>query len=57
MLAHVPVGECALDEKEQEQDVQESLDAWIGEAQRCCALVPTVRSFHVLEDASPMKQS
>jgi hypothetical protein len=33
------VGECALDKKEQGQDVQQSLHAWIGEAQRCRALV------------------
>jgi hypothetical protein len=39
MLAYILVGKCALDEKEQQQDVQESLHARIGEAQRRGALV------------------
>ena len=50
MLAYILVGECALDEKEQEQDVQESLHAWIGETQGRRALVfHRDRSLHVLE--------
>src|SRR5713101_6613400 len=48
MLAYILVGECALDEKE--QDVQESLHAWIGETQRRRALVfHRDRSLHILE--------
>src|SRR5258708_35568435 len=50
MLAYILVGKCALDEKEQQQDVQESLHAWIGETQRRRALVfHRDRSLHVLE--------
>src|SRR3981081_4728359 len=50
MLAYILVGKCALDEKEQQQDVQESLHARIGEAQRRRALViHGDRSLHVLE--------
>jgi hypothetical protein len=37
MLAQILAGECALNENE--QDVQESLHAWIGEAQRRRALM------------------
>jgi hypothetical protein len=43
MLAKVLVGECALDEKEQEQDLQESLNARISETQRRCTLVANCR--------------
>src|ERR1700686_1406305 len=50
MLAYILVGKCALDEKEQQQDVQESLHARIGEAQRRGALVIYGdRPLHVLE--------
>src|SRR6202451_2925208 len=50
MLAYILVGKCSLDEKEQQQDVQESLDARIGEAQRRRALViHGDRSLHILE--------
>ena len=50
MLAYIPVGKCSLDEKEQQQDVQESLHARIGEAQRRRALViHGDRSLQVLE--------
>ena len=50
MLAKVLVGECALDEKEQEQDLQESLNARISETQRRCTLVANCRwLLHVLE--------
>src|ERR1700693_1682706 len=50
MLAYILVSECTLDQKEQDQDVQESLHAWIGEAQRRRALVVHRDwSLHVLE--------
>src|SRR6202790_964738 len=50
MLAYILVGKCALDEKEQHQDVQERLNARIGETQRRRALViHRDRSLHVLE--------
>ena len=39
MLAKVLIPERALDEKEQEQDVQETLDTRVGEAQGGCALL------------------
>jgi hypothetical protein len=39
VLAKVLVPECALDEEEQEQDVQETLDARVGETQGGCALL------------------
>ena len=40
MLAKVLVPECALDEEEKEQDVQQTLHTRIGEAQGGCALLP-----------------
>jgi hypothetical protein len=44
------LGECALDEKEQEQNLQERLNARIGEAQRRCTLVADDRRLlHVLK--------
>src|SRR5258708_34953516 len=50
MLAYMLVGKCALDEKEQQQDVQKSLHARICEAQRRRALViHGDRSLHILE--------
>ena len=50
VLAQILVGECALDEKEQEQDMQESLNAGIGIAQRRRALMVYDDGFlHVLE--------
>jgi hypothetical protein len=50
MLADVVVTECALDGKEQEQNLQKGLNAWIGEAQRRCTLVADNRwLLHVLE--------
>src|SRR5271163_1387582 len=50
MLAYILVGKCAMDEKEQQQDVQESLHARIGEAQRRRALVIHGDwSLHILE--------
>ena len=50
MLAYILVGKCALDEKEQQQDVQESLHAWVGESQRRHALViHGDRCLHILE--------
>ena len=50
MIAYILVGKCSLDEKEQQQDVQESLHARIGEAQRRCALIiHGDRSLHMLE--------
>src|SRR3984893_13789196 len=49
MLAYILVGKCSLDEKEQQQDVQERLNARIGETQRRRALVVhRDRSLHVL---------
>ena len=39
MLAKVHIPERALDEKEEEQDVQETLDTRVGEAQGGCALL------------------
>ena len=39
MLAKVLIPERALDEKEQEQDVQETLDTRVGKAQGGCALL------------------
>ena len=58
MLAYILVGKCALDEKEQQQDVQESLHAWIGESQRCGAFWLSVMGFCMSwKEASPMKQS
>jgi len=50
MLAYILVGKCALDEKEQQQDVQDGLHARIGEAQlRRPLIVHRDRSLHVLE--------
>src|SRR6202171_3146859 len=50
MLAYILVGKCALDEKAKQQDMQESLHARIGEAQRRRALViHGDRSLHNLE--------
>jgi hypothetical protein len=50
VLAQVLVGECALDKKEQEQHVQESLNAGIGKAQRRRALIADGDGpLHVLE--------
>jgi|SRR5579863_9269711 len=50
VLAQILVGECALDEKEEEQHVQESLNAGIGEAQRRRPLVVNDDGpLHVLE--------
>jgi hypothetical protein len=44
------LGECALDEKEQEQNLQERLNAAIREAQRRCTLVADDRRLlHVLK--------
>jgi hypothetical protein len=44
------LGECALDEKEQEQNLQERLNAGIREAQRRCTLVADDRRLlHVLK--------
>jgi hypothetical protein len=40
VLAKIPIPECALDEEEQQQHVQETLHARIGEAERRCALLP-----------------
>ena len=50
VLAQMLVGECALDEKEQKQDLQQGLNARIGEAQRRGASVIHSDGFlHVLE--------
>src|ERR1700730_622080 len=50
MLAYILVGKCSLDEKEQQQDVQESLHARIGETQRRRASdIRGDRSLHILE--------
>ena len=38
VLAKVLVPECPLDEKEQQEDMQETLYARVGEAERRCAL-------------------
>jgi hypothetical protein len=49
VLAKILIPECALDE-EQQQDVQETLHARIGEAERGCALLPDRhRLLQVLE--------
>ena len=51
MLAKVAVGNGALDEKEHEQDVQESLDAWIGETQcRRALIIDDDGLLQILED-------
>jgi len=50
VLAKILIPECALDEEEQQQDVQETLHARIGEAERRCALLPDRHWFlQVLE--------
>jgi hypothetical protein len=51
VLAKVPVGNGALDEKEHEQDVQESLDAWTGETQcRRALIIDDDGLLQILED-------
>ena len=58
VLAEVVVPKRALDEEEQEEDVQERLNARIGEPQCCSALVVDADgSLHVLEASFAKKQS
>jgi len=50
MLAHVLVSEGALGEKKQEQDMEQSLDPWVCEAQgRRALVVDSERSLQALE--------
>jgi hypothetical protein len=50
VLAKVLIPEGALDEKEQQQDLQKALHTWVGEAKRCRALLPhRYWLLHVLE--------
>src|SRR5262249_43194554 len=39
VLPKILIPECTLDEEEQQQDLQETLHTWVGEAQGGCALL------------------
>ena len=50
MLAKILIPEGALDEEEQQQDMQKALHTWVGEAKRCRTLLPDrYWLLHVLE--------
>ena len=50
VLAKILIPEGALDEEEQQQDLQKALRTWVGEAKRCRALLPDrYWLLHVLE--------
>jgi hypothetical protein len=40
VFAKILIPEGALDEEEQQQDLQKALRTWVGEAKRCRALLP-----------------